>query len=594
MRLNPDQFWSFYEWLGPQGGLLHGTVLVVTMAIIGFIISYVIAMIRIGPTEAFYAVSKIISDLLRIDIPKTSFRRLWAIAILAFMEAIRRKVLVVIAIFIVAIMFAGWFLDRRSEHPAQLYISFVLTATNYLVILLGIFLATFSLPADIKNRTIYTITTKPVRPTEIILGRVVGFSLIGSIILTVLGVFSYLFVVRGLNHHHEVASISQDGKSGETDYTAFHKHTFKLNADGEGITEEEKGHRHTIKMVEEDGKKKYIVGAPYGDLSAKIPIYGNLQYTDRQGNLNTGLNVGYMSEYRKFIAGGSLSSAIWRFKDIRPDDFKNGLKIEMNLEAFRTFKGDIVTPVRGSMILRSPDSSVESERRLFFVKESIEELTLPHKIQGFKLGQPATLDLFTDVVVDGQLEIIIRCEDSDQYIGMAAADLALRPTERPFWWNFLKGYISIWLQMVIVISFGVMFSTFLSGPVAMVATFASLGLGFFGANIDYFFTAEHSGGGPVESIIRIVTRKGVMLDMDLGNPLLEKTIRNVDYVVMYGVSTLKSAVPDFGKLGTSDFIAYGVDLFDGLLARHIFITLGYFLMTSIIGYFFVKTREMAA
>ncbi len=118
-------------------------------------------MVRIGPGEAFLAVSKVISDLLRVDLPKTSLRRLWAIAILAFMEAIRRKVLVVIAIFIVGIMFAGWFLDRRTEQPAQLYFSFVLTATNYLVLLLGLFLASFSLPADIKNRTIYTITTKP-------------------------------------------------------------------------------------------------------------------------------------------------------------------------------------------------------------------------------------------------------------------------------------------------------------------------------------------------------------------------------------------------------------------------------------------------
>ncbi len=246
------------------------------------------------------------------------------------------------------------------------------------------------------------------------------------------------------------------------------------------------------------------------------------------------------------------------------------------------------------MILRSPDSSVESERFIFFVKESVDNKPIPLTLSGFKLGQPATLKLFEDLVVDGKLEIIVRCEDSDQYIGMAAADLALLARERTFAWNFFKGYISIWLQMVIVISFGVMFSTFLSGPVAMVATFAALGLGFFGANIDYFFTAQHSGGGPVESIIRIVTRKGVMLDMDLGNPLLEKTIRNIDYGVMYGVSTLKTAVPDFGKLGTSDFIAYGVDLFDSLLARHIVIALGYFLMTSIIGYFFVKTREMAA
>ena len=45
--------------------------------------------------------------------------------------------------------------------------------------------------------------------------------------------------------------------------------------------------------------------------------------------------------------------------------------------------------------------------------------------------------------------------------------------------NFVKGYLGIWVQMLLVTSFGVMFSTFLSGPVAMMATLAALVLGFF-------------------------------------------------------------------------------------------------------------------
>jgi hypothetical protein len=36
-----------------------------------------------------------------------------------------------------------------------------------------------------------------------------------------------------------------------------------------------------------------------------------------------------------------------------------------------------------------------------------------------------------------------------------------------------------------------------------------------------------------------------------------------------------------------------VNLFEGLLARHLTIAFGYFMMTSIISYFFLKTREMA-
>ena len=45
--------------------------------------------------------------------------------------------------------------------------------------------------------------------------------------------------------------------------------------------------------------------------------------------------------------------------------------------------------------------------------------------------------------------------------------------------NFIKGYLGIWLQMLLVIVLGVMFSTFLSGPVAMLATIGALLGGFF-------------------------------------------------------------------------------------------------------------------
>jgi ABC-type transport system involved in multi-copper enzyme maturation permease subunit len=510
------------------------------------------------------------------------------------MEAIRRKILVVFVIFIVLSMFAGWLLDLRTDHPAQLYITFVLSATNLLVLLLGLFISTFSLPADIKNRTIYTIVTKPVRATEIVIGRIIGFSLIGSMILAVLGLFSYIFVVRGLNHTHDVVSISQDGRQGKTGVSAVHDHTFKLQADGKGVTSEAKGHQHTVTAVEVDGKTTYRIGPPIGELTAKVPIFGSLTYTDRMGNVSAGLNVGYMSEYRKFIAGGTLSSAKWQFEGVRESDFPDGLVIEMNIEAFRTYKGDIVTPVRGSIILRSPDESVETQRRNFLVKESVDRHTIPLQVSGFRNNQPATLDIFKDIVMDGRLEVIVRCEDSQQYLGMAASDLTLQAGERSFAWNFAKGYINIWLQMVIVICFGVMFSTFLSGPVAMVATLSTLGLGLFGSQIDQFFKAEYSGGGPIESVVRIVTQKGVMLELDLGNEALEKTIRNIDYVLMYGVSSLKSALPNFSRLGTSDFVVYGVDLFDSLLLRNFAITFGFFLLTSFIGYFFFKTREMAA
>jgi hypothetical protein len=76
--------------------------------------------------------------------------------------------------------------------------------------------------------------------------------------------------------------------------------------------------------------------------------------------------------------------------------------------------------------------------------------------------------------------------------------------------------------------------------------------------------------------------------------VLENVIKRVDQGVLICLQTLSRAIPNFIQLGTADFVAYGVNLFEGLLARHLTICAGYFLMTGIISYFFLKTREMAA
>ena len=85
------------------------------------------------------------------------------------------------------------------------------------------------------------------------------------------------------------------------------------------------------------------------------------------------------------------------------------------------------------------------------------------------------LDLFKDLVSDGKVEIWLRCEEPQQNFGVAQADMYLRAGNASFALNFAKGYLGIWLQLLVVITIGVMFSTFLSGPVAMVATLGVLG-----------------------------------------------------------------------------------------------------------------------
>jgi len=404
MRLNPDHFWSYSEWLFQQGALFNGALLAIILSVLGFLFGYIVSVFKHGPSEGFLKVSQIIGQLFTVDLPKMSPRRIFAVAKLAVKESIRKKVLVLVGIFIVGMMFAGWYLDPNAEYPARLYISFVLTATTYLVLLMALFISCFSIPADIKSRTIYTITTKPVRPLELFLGRVFGFTAIGTFVLAIMGLLSYIFVVRGLDHDHEVVSLDPTGRSGETSFDTRHRHTFTLNSEGRGTTNEVKGHRHIVTKVGD----KAVVGGPIDDLTARIPIYARgLTFTGRDGEKNEGYNVGYMSEYQKYIEGDSLSRAVWRFEGVDKSLFKDVILYDLTISAFRTYKGDIVTPVGGLIHFRSIDGRVKSEDEPFKVKEfQVDRRSVRTSLKGFIEDKPADLDFFKDIAPDGSFEVV--------------------------------------------------------------------------------------------------------------------------------------------------------------------------------------------
>lgn len=604
MRLEQDQFWGYFEWLFTQQAWLTGTKIALVLLGLGLIISYLISLARSGPSEGFYRVSKTVFDFFKIDLPKTSVRRIYAIARLAFKEAIRRKIFVILGLFVGLLMFAGWFLDPKAAEPAKLYMSWIFGLTNLVALLLGLFISCFSLPNEIKNKTIYSIVTKPVRPTELIIGRIVGFGAVGTINLMLIGILGYVFVVRGVQHTHDVAEFTSDGFPLVTTMDNGHQHQFEVQSNKEIETDEQRGHYHSVMVTEENGKPKYVIGAANA-LVARVPIYTKgLRFTNANGEIGDGVNVGYESEYMKYIEGSTLASAIWTFEGVTREAFPNGLNLEMSLGAFRTYKGDIEKGIRGVIFFRRPsanareaeDSKVTRTRgEEFMVKEfQSQRMGFPIKMEGFKNNEWQSIDLFEDLVEDGKIEVVVRCLDQGQYFGMAPAALYLRAGDASFTWNFTKGFISIWLQMMIVICFGVMFSTFLSGAVGFVATISLLVIGYFGSIPTEIYTGKMVGGGPIESLIRIPTQLGVMAELDLGNEKLVQAIQSIDRLIVQGLILVDAALPDFGKLGTGEFVSHGINIFDGLLMRHVTIAFCYFIVTTLVGYFFLKTKEMAA
>jgi hypothetical protein len=604
----------FLVWLLPRvdsdgvlqlGALLLAFIVAAGLIVASLFIAYLRMIIVQGPGEGFYAVAKSVATAITKDFPNTSWRRIAAMTKLAVLESIRRRVLIVFFIFALLLLFAGWFLDPASDHPARLYISFVLTATERLMLAMAILLSTFSLPNDIKNRTIYTVVTKPVRATEIVLGRALGFCVVNTALLVLMGAISWGFVVRGLNHTHTIdpvdlelmASADASGAvTGETSFDSRHRHELTVGPDGMGRTDRKMEHDHQIWVEGEGENRRYRVGPPEGALIARVPIYGSLRFIDRTGRPGEGISVGKEWTYRQYIEGGSLASGVWTFRGINERQFPDYIPLEMNLSVFRTYKADITSPVAGTITIKNPTTGLTSEALPFGAQEFVTYMhPIPRALKAVtREGTLQDVDLFRDLVdQQGQMEVWIGCSDSSQYFGMAQPDVYIRGREGSFAWNLAKAYVGIWLQVIIITFVGVMFSTFLTGPVAMFATAIVYVVGLFREFIVKLVTGELEGGGPLESLLRMVFQKNVMTELDMGM-VIDRAVPAFDRVLLFFLWIAALVFPDFTDFNTSRFVAYGFNISGNLLAQHFLITVAFVIGLSVYGYFFLRTREVAA
>ena len=596
---------KFAAWFGPA--LLWYVFAASLVAVFAAALAWLTQSVLYGPLAAGDRVYRgVLTGL--ADLAGMSPRRIWALARLAIQESLRRNVLVALALFLLIVLFAGWFLDPKSVNPGKLYLGFILGATNLLVCLVTLVLSVFSLPADIKANAIQTVTTKPVRTGEIVLGRILGFSIVGSVLLAIMGLIGWAFVVRSVSHGHAIAvedvvelkdvGGTVTGFEGRTSLDRGHRHRVELDAAGNGWTDNVQGHRHAVRR----SGNGYTLGAAEGMLEARRPLRGTLRFLDREGRPSTkGISVGSEWTYRQYIEGGSLAAAIWKFEGISDREYPNGLPLEMTVRVFRTYKGTIEKGIKGSVRVRNPASGLQSDPFYFTAREfTIDSLLIPRKLASTSTdGGTRQVDLFQDIVADGRVEVILQCLEPAQYYGIAQADFYLRAGDGSFALNYAKSCLGILYSMLLVTAMGVMFSTFLGGPLALFATLAVVLVGQFREFIQRLFESQVTGdstiapgGGPIESLYRIVTQESITVEL-VPSPAVQ-IMKTVDTFLLAPMQLLAGIFPSLSSLGTSDFVAGGFDIPLDLVAEHGMETLGYLLAFFIAGAFCLRAREVAS
>lgn len=138
------------------------------------------------------------------------FNQIGAIALLTIKEVHRKKALLIVFLFAIALLGASVFFHSVDpESKFKLFLLWSIRAMVLLSVVISIFVAGFSLPQDIDKRRIHNLVSKPVSKIMIVLGKICGFAAVTFAALVLMSLVSLAFIfILQLSYGNSSPSVS--------------------------------------------------------------------------------------------------------------------------------------------------------------------------------------------------------------------------------------------------------------------------------------------------------------------------------------------------------------------------------------------------
>jgi len=123
---------------------------------------------------------------------------IWAVATNTIKQALRMKIAAVFIILLIVLLPAmGLSMtgDGTLKGRLQTFVSYGLSLTSFLLCLLTIIVSIYSLTSDIKQKQIYTVITKPIRRFQLLLGKLLGVILLDAALLILFSAIIYAITI---------------------------------------------------------------------------------------------------------------------------------------------------------------------------------------------------------------------------------------------------------------------------------------------------------------------------------------------------------------------------------------------------------------
>jgi hypothetical protein len=546
----------------------------------------------------FAAMLPFVVDLLRIR-----WRRIWALTKLTILEVIRRRVFWVFLLLALVFLFGTWFIDSKPENQVRSYVQVVYLAMAVLLLTTSSLLASFSLPTDIRQQTIHTVVTKPVERYEIFLGRLLGYTLVMTVALLVMTSFSLLYVFRGVDTDAAEESL----KARVPLYGVLNFEGTDTPNKGENVGMEWDYRDYIHGPMGAPAPTQYAIWSladlPAGLANRKRPVrceYTFAIYRTTTGEINRGVFCGFTAE--SWLWDPSMRSEL--------DQERKRLKDEQKRTTTPLSDADIdgqLAEKYGIYELPSKevtnfhtqgfDLPVGLFRNYFRPREEVQrevtELQGKQKSGALTPAEGRRLVLLEkDLHGDRPpLKVRVHCISRTQFVGMARYDLYLLDRERPFWVNFYKGAVGIWLWTELIITIALACGTWLSGVVSWIVVVFLFVVGYGREFAQKVSLGQSEGGGPAEAMLRLFGRQNLVV------PLEQSTVSTMatgsDQVFRWVMRRFINVLPDIQLFDFSSWVANGFNISASTLSVTVLFLAGYLLLWLLLAYYLIKTREIA-
>jgi hypothetical protein len=409
-------------------------------------------------------------------------RNIWAVAINTVKQAVRMKMATIFIVLLVVLLPVMGFStkgDGTLKGRLQTFVSYGLSLTSLLLCLLTIVASIYSVTSDIRHRQIYTVLTKPIRRFELLFGKLAGVILLNTGLLVLFSSLIYGITVY----------TTKFVKVPEEELRQARNEFFTARA--------------SLTPAEPDVSRE--VEADYRELQEQ----GRLSELFRglsEEKIKSRLRKRKQLEKRAVPVGREL---VWEFDNVKPLDPNQSLFIRFKYDVSVTphdlqiygqwFAGDI-RRVRYGLPVATGFYDPPLRKDLI---RTFQEIEVPADV----------------VAADGYLAVGFFNSPLNRTVVIFPLEDGLEVLYKAdtFGGNYIRCVLVIWVRLVVLAALGILASTFLSLPVAllvcMVIFFTANFSGFVLESFDYL-------GENMSSVYRYTMRPVIQLlpQFDRFNP----------------------------------------------------------------------------